>query len=226
MGHLILYASVIVVAALAMRPKLSLALMSTVPVGLALVESRAPGGLPDWLLISGMLVTAYCVAAVTVALLLRRSGDIGGSFGSLPVGREASYSSPDKMGLWSTFAMLCVAVVGSAVAAVEPPYGSQAVRILAVLLVPAFAALAATFWQLLKDRDLAVRITENALEISRGSEAPSRVPWSDVAGYTFWFGIFRVYDKSGHRILRVDNTIDGFVTLLYHVNRRTFRGAS
>ncbi len=50
MGHLILYAGVIVVGALAMRTKLSLAVVTTVPVGLAIAKSRAPGGLPDWLL--------------------------------------------------------------------------------------------------------------------------------------------------------------------------------
>lgn len=30
-----------------------------------------------------------------------------------------------------------------------------------------------------------------------------------------------VYDKRGTMVLRVDNTIDGFPALLYHVNRKT-----
>jgi hypothetical protein len=225
MGHLILYASVIVVAALAMRPKLSLAVMTTLPVGLAIAESRVPGGLPDWLLITGILATAYCLAAVIVAFLFRRSGDIGGGDGSLPIGREARYSSADKAGLWYTFAVLCLAAAGCIVAAFDPPYQSHAVRIIAALLVPAFGGLAAAFWLLLRDRDMIIRLTEDALEIARDSGASTRIPWREVERYTFWFGIFRVYNTAGRRILRVDNTIDGFVTLLYHVNRRTFRGA-
>ena len=225
MGHLILYASVLVVGALAMRPKLSLAVMSTVPVTLAIAETRVPGGLPDWLLITGIIVTACCLAAVLVAFFFRRSGDIGGAFGSLPIGREARYSWADKMGLWYTFALLCVASAGCGVAAYDPPYQSPATRVVATVLAPTFAVLAAAFWLLLRDREIVIQIDEESLEITEGSTARRRIPWSDVAGYTFWFGIFRVYDKAGRRLLRVDNTIDGFVALLYHVNRKTFRAA-
>ena len=225
MGNLILLASVLVVGALAMRPKLSLALMSTVPVALAIAESRVPGGLPDWLLITGILVTAYCLAAVLVAFFFRRGGDVGDDSGSLPLGREARYSWADKSGLWYTFVVLCVASAGCGVAAYDPPYQSAAIRIIAIVLVPAFGGLAASFWRLLRDRQIVIRVDEQALEITDRSETLRRIPWSDIAGYTFSFGIFRVYDKAGRRLLRVDNTIDGFVTLLYHVNRKTFRAA-
>jgi hypothetical protein len=225
MGHLILYASVILVSALAMRPKLNLALVSTLPVALAVAEIRFPGAIPDWLLISGIVATAYSLAAVVVALFLRRSGDVGASLGSLPIGREVYYSGSDKAGLWYTFGVLWIAVVGCGVAVIEPPYGSAAVRIIAALLGPAFASLAVGFWLLLRDRSIAIYIREDGLEISRQAGSSAFVPWTDVAGHTFWFGIFRVYDKAGRRILRVDNTIDGFIALLYHVNRKTFRGA-
>jgi hypothetical protein len=225
MGHLILYASVLVVGALAMRPKLSLAVMSTVPVTLAIAESRVPGGLPDWLLITGILVTAFCLAAVLMAFFFRRSGDVGGAFGSLPLGREARYSWADKTGLWYTFGLLCLASAGCGVAAYDPAYQSAAVRIIAMILVPAFGGLAAAFWLLLRDRQIVIRVDEQALEITDRPGATRRISWSDIEGYTFWFGIFRVYDKAGRRLLRVDNTIDGFVALHYHVNRKTFRAA-
>jgi hypothetical protein len=224
-AHLILYASVIIVAALAMRPKLSLALLSTLPVALAIAESRVPDGIPDWLLISGIIATAYCLAAVIVAFLFRRSGDVAGPDGSLPLGREAHYSTADKAGLWYTFVVLCVAITGCIVAVVDPPYESSAVRIIAALLVPAFGALARGFWLLIRDRDIRILIREDGLEIVQGVASALLVPWTEIGGHTFWFGIFRVYDKAGRRILRVDNTIDGFVTLLYHVNRKTFRNA-
>jgi hypothetical protein len=225
MGHLILYASVMVVGALAMRPKLSLAVMSTLPVALALAETRIPGGMPDWMLIAGLLVTAYCLAAVIVAFLFRRGGDVGGTFGSLPIGHEARYSAADKSGLWYTFGLLCIAAAGSGVVAFNPPDESVAVRVTAAALAAAFAGLAGAFWMLLSDREIAIRFDEEALEIVDGRGASTRTPWSDVAGHTFRFGIFRVYDKAGSRLLRVDNTIDGFVGLLYHVNRKTFRTA-
>jgi len=70
----------------------------------------------------------------------------------------------------------------------------------------------------LRDRDVVIRIDEQALEVDG-----RRVPWQEVESHTFSFGIFRVYAKSGERVLRVDNTIDGFPALLYHVNRKTFR---
>jgi hypothetical protein len=223
---LILYASALVVGALALRPKLSLAITTTLPVGLAIAESRAPAGLPDWLLLCGIIATAYCLAAVIVAFFLRRSGDVGGDFGALPLGREARYSRADKLGLWYTFALLCIATGGSALVGVDPPHGSIAVRAVAILLVPAFGGLAVAFWKLLRDRDIVIRIHDDELEILSGGDSSSqRVAWQQIAGYTFWFGIFRVYDKSGRRLLRVDNTIDGFVALLYHVNRKTFRAA-
>lgn len=225
MHYLMLYGSVILVAALAMRPKLSLAIVSTLPVGLGIAESRVPGGLPDWLLIAGIVATAYALAAVIVAFVLRRSGDVGDPSGELPIGREVRYSSADKAGLWYTFVILCVAMAGCVVAVVEPPYGSPAVRVIAALLVPGFAILAWGFRLLIRDCHVHVHIAEEGLAISERAGSSTLVPWRDVSGHTFWFGIFRVYDKAGRLILRVDNTIDGFVALLYHVNRKTFRRA-
>lgn len=148
MRYVILYASVLMVGALAMRPKLSLAVMSTVPVTLAVAESRVPGGLPDWLLITGIIVTALCLAAVLVAFFVRRSGDVGGAFGSLPLGREVRYSRADKAGLAYTFALLCIVTAGCGVAVYNPPHQSAVVRIIALLLIPLFGALAVAFWLL------------------------------------------------------------------------------
>ena len=217
MGHLILYAACVAVAALAMRPKISLAMLCTIPVALAIGETWAPDWVPDWLLITGMCATALCLAAVLVGMLFRR----GSEDGDLPWGREVRYSAADKAGLRYTFVLLCIAAACSAFAAWRPPYQSGVMRIFAVLLVPVFAAFAWSFMRLLRDREIVVLIHEHALEING-----RRIPWQDIAGQSFFFGVLRVDAKSGERLLRVDNTIDGFAALLYHVNRKTFRNVT
>jgi len=214
-GHLILYASVIVVAALAMRPKLSLAIVATVPVSLAIYQSVVEAGLPDWALISGIVTSAYGLAAAIVALLFRRAGDLS-SWGENPSGREARYSRADVAGLWYTFALLCAGALACVLAVLEPPYGSVVMRAIALVVAPLFATFAVTFWRLLRDSHIVVAAREEGLAIDGTLH-----PWSDLEGHTFSFGIFRVYDKAGRMVLRVDNTIDGFPALLYHVNRKT-----
>ena len=218
MGNLFLWASVAVVGALALRPKLSLAIVATVPAALAVWQNAIDDPLPDWVLIGGTIVSGYALAAVIVALIFRRRRDNAYAeyFGELPSGREIRYSAADRAGLWYTFALLLVMTAVCTLAALEPPFGTLFVRIIAILLAPMFAAFAILFWLLLRDSHIVVVIRDDGLEID------SRFyPWSELEGHTFTFGVFRVYDKSGRLVLRVDNIIDGFPALLYHVNRKT-----
>lgn len=220
-----LYLSLFAVAALAMRPKLSLALLVTIPTALTLAEAWTPFGIHYVLWIVGILASGVCLGAVILAFFFRRAGDIGarsGSFEAL-MDREIRYSSSDRFGLWMSFVILCVAIVGAIGVALHPPMDSHAVRVGAIVAAPLLAALAIGMTFLLRDRFVVVRIDDRALEITHPDGAPARYAWSTIAGFTFWFGVFRVYNRSGSMILRVDNVIDGFPSLLYHVNRHTFR---
>lgn len=216
LARLVLPVSILVVAALAVRPKLSLAVVATLPAAMAVWQNTARTPLPDWLLICGIVASAYALCAVVVALLFRWSGRYAAPFGELPSGREVRYSSADRAGLWYTFALLVFMTAVCVIAALEPPYETFVVRLIAIGLAPMFAAFAVLFWLVLRDAHIVIRLRDDGLEVDSAF-----YPWSELAGHTLWFGVFRVYDKSGRRVLRVDNIIDGFPALLYHVNRKT-----
>jgi hypothetical protein len=220
-----LYLSVLAAAALAMRPKLSLALLVTIPTALMLAEAWTPFGIHYVCWIVGILASGVCLSAVILAVFFRRAGDIGARSGSFEAltDREIRYSSSDRFGLWLSLAILCVAILGTIGVALHPPMDSHAVRVGAIIAAPLLATLAIGMTYVLRDRFVIVRIDDRALEITHPAAGSERHAWSTIAGYTFWLGVFRVYDRSGAMILRVDNVIDGFPSLLYHVNRHTFR---
>ena len=82
-------------------------------------------------------------------------------------------------------------------------------RIAAALAAPAFAFAAFSFWRLIADSNVAITVTEQALVVSRPGKTET-YPWNALGGYTFSFGVFRVLDKTGRLVLRVEHTIDGF----------------
>jgi hypothetical protein len=223
LARLLLLLSCVVVATLAMYPKLSLALLALVPTSLAVAQVVWPLATPDWVWIPGVLVSGYSLGAVILAVFFRRAGDQSGAFGALPLGREVRYSSSDQLGMVVTLAVLSGSIAGALIVAIVPPFGSGVLRVVALLASLVFGAALVSVWRLLKDRHIIMSIEDGGLRLKNHDEERFYA-WSALAGFTFSLGIFRIYDTNGRLVARVDTCIDGFYSLLYHVNRRTFAG--
>ena len=135
------------------------------------------------------------------------------------------YSESDKDGLLGTIVAMAVGVVLAGMVLWRPPVDLLVIaRVVAGASIPVFIFGVVVFWRLYRDREIVLRISGEGLGIRRkAAEEEALVPWHQVAGYRYTFGIFTVVLEGGKPLARVDSTIDGFFALLYHVNRHTFR---
>jgi hypothetical protein len=220
-----LYVSILVVAFLARRPKLPIVILGTVLPSIALADRLLQGRIPLWIWIAGFVAASLALAAVVLAVFLARAGLEGGDFGAIPFGREVRYSASDRDALLGTVVALMVGIGLSVLVLIRPPIDlSFMARIAAGVALPLFMFGLVVFWKLYRQRDIVLRIAESGLGVRRAiGQEELFVPWTDIAGYQYAFGIFSVTLTNGETLVRVDSIIDGFFALLYHVNRHTFK---
>lgn len=220
-----LFASVLIVGFLARRPKLPIVLLGTVLPSIALADRALDGRVPLWAWVTGFITASLAFAAIVVAVFITRAGFEGGDFGAIPSGREVHYSESDKDGLLGTIIAMAVGIVLAGLTLWRPPVDLPVItRLVAVAAIAVFVFGVVVFWQLYRDRQIVLRLSEESLGIRRNAaEGEVLVPWHQVAGYRYTFGVFTIVLEGGKPLARVDSTIDGFFALLYHVNRHTFR---